>query len=188
MAWIKGWRQWWDLYIPNRNCISLSLGLLSFPSAPLIFLIVATTVVTDNDELRVQYLSFPKVEDSKADVDLVQYTWEIVLFPHCRETFLRVIILHGNGCCFIGFVCHIQWFWKLVHVHEQQITNYYALLWLYMHFDEKILFFFPPGILEVLHCVLVESPEALNIIKEGHIKSIICLLDKHGRNHKVGKD
>ncbi|XP_078504129.1 ryanodine receptor 2 [Lissotriton helveticus] len=41
------------------------------------------------------------------------------------------------------------------------------------------------GILEVLHCVLVESPEALNIIKEGHIKSIIYLLDKHGRNHKV---
>jgi len=43
------------------------------------------------------------------------------------------------------------------------------------------------GILEVLHCVLVESPEALNIIKEGHIKSIISLLDKHGRNHKVTK-
>uniref|UniRef100_A0A8K9UMA6 Ryanodine receptor 2 n=1 Tax=Oncorhynchus mykiss TaxID=8022 RepID=A0A8K9UMA6_ONCMY len=42
------------------------------------------------------------------------------------------------------------------------------------------------GILEVLHCVLVESPEALNIIKEGHIKSIISLLDKHGRNHKGG--
>lgn len=41
------------------------------------------------------------------------------------------------------------------------------------------------GILEVLHCVLVESPEALNIIKEGHIKSIISLLEKHGRNHKV---
>uniref|UniRef100_A0A3Q1EA25 Ryanodine receptor 2 n=1 Tax=Acanthochromis polyacanthus TaxID=80966 RepID=A0A3Q1EA25_9TELE len=41
------------------------------------------------------------------------------------------------------------------------------------------------GILEVLHCVLVESPEALNIIKEGHIRSIISLLDKHGRNHKV---
>lgn len=41
------------------------------------------------------------------------------------------------------------------------------------------------GILEVLHCVLVESPEALNVIKESHIKSIISLLDKHGRNHKV---
>lgn len=41
------------------------------------------------------------------------------------------------------------------------------------------------GILEVLHCVLEESPEALNFIKEAHIKSIIALLDKHGRNHKV---
>ncbi|XP_041921605.1 ryanodine receptor 2 isoform X1 [Alosa sapidissima] len=41
------------------------------------------------------------------------------------------------------------------------------------------------GILEVLHCVLEESPEALNFIKEGHIKSIISLLDKHGRNHKI---
>ncbi|KAK0152167.1 Ryanodine receptor 2 [Merluccius polli] len=41
------------------------------------------------------------------------------------------------------------------------------------------------SILEVLHCVLVESPEALNLIKEGHIKSIISLLDKHGRNYKV---
>ncbi|KAB1263105.1 Ryanodine receptor 2 [Camelus dromedarius] len=35
-----------------------------------------------------------------------------------------------------------------------------------------------------LYSVLVESPEVLNIIKEGHIKSIISLLDKHGRNHK----
>ncbi|XP_035389752.1 ryanodine receptor 2 isoform X2 [Electrophorus electricus] len=41
------------------------------------------------------------------------------------------------------------------------------------------------GILEVVHCVLVESPEALNIIKEAHIRSIISLLDKHGRNRKV---
>lgn len=35
--------------------------------------------------------------------------------------------------------------------------------------------------------MLVEIPEALNIIKEGHIKSIISLLDKHGRNHKVSE-
>uniref|UniRef100_A0A3Q2TD46 Ryanodine receptor 3 n=1 Tax=Fundulus heteroclitus TaxID=8078 RepID=A0A3Q2TD46_FUNHE len=41
------------------------------------------------------------------------------------------------------------------------------------------------GILEVLHCILVESPEALNIIQKGHIKSIISLLYKHGRNHKI---
>lgn len=41
------------------------------------------------------------------------------------------------------------------------------------------------GILEVLHCILIESPEALNIVQRGHIKSIISLLYKHGRNHKV---
>uniref|UniRef100_A0A3Q2Z7H8 Ryanodine receptor 1 n=1 Tax=Hippocampus comes TaxID=109280 RepID=A0A3Q2Z7H8_HIPCM len=41
------------------------------------------------------------------------------------------------------------------------------------------------SILEVLYCVLIESPEVLNIIQESHIKSIISLLDKHGRNHKV---
>lgn len=38
----------------------------------------------------------------------------------------------------------------------------------------------------MLYCVLIESPEVLNIIQENHIKSIISLLDKHGRNHKVG--
>ncbi|KAI4894480.1 hypothetical protein NFI96_026241 [Prochilodus magdalenae] len=41
------------------------------------------------------------------------------------------------------------------------------------------------SILEVLYCILIESPEVLNIIQENHIKSIIALLDKHGRNHKV---
>jgi hypothetical protein len=33
--------------------------------------------------------------------------------------------------------------------------------------------------------MVLESPEALNVIKGGHIQSIISLLDKHGRNHKV---
>ncbi|XP_061915089.1 ryanodine receptor 2-like isoform X1 [Entelurus aequoreus] len=41
------------------------------------------------------------------------------------------------------------------------------------------------GVLEVLHCVLVESPEALNAIKEEHIHSILSFLHKHGCNHKV---
>lgn len=50
---------------------------------------------------------------------------------------------------------------------------------------KKMFLFTVLGILEVIHCVLVESPEALNIIKEEHITSIISLLDKHGRNHKV---
>ncbi|XP_070398109.1 ryanodine receptor 2 isoform X1 [Nothobranchius furzeri] len=42
------------------------------------------------------------------------------------------------------------------------------------------------GVLEVLHCALVESPEALNVVKDGHIQSIISFLQKHGHgNHKV---
>ncbi|KAI5611303.1 ryanodine receptor 3 isoform X3 [Silurus asotus] len=41
------------------------------------------------------------------------------------------------------------------------------------------------GILEALHCILTESPEALNIIQKDHIRSIISLLYKHGRNHKI---
>lgn len=41
------------------------------------------------------------------------------------------------------------------------------------------------GVLEVLQCILLESPEALNVIKESHIHSVIAFLDKHGLNHKV---
>ncbi|XP_041645474.1 ryanodine receptor 2 [Cheilinus undulatus] len=41
------------------------------------------------------------------------------------------------------------------------------------------------GVLEVLQCVLMESPEALNVIKEEHINSVMAFLDKHGLNHKV---
>ena len=39
--------------------------------------------------------------------------------------------------------------------------------------------------LDVLHCVLIDSPEALNMMKEDHIKVIISLLEKHGRDPKV---
>lgn len=41
------------------------------------------------------------------------------------------------------------------------------------------------GMLDVLHCVLIDSPEALNMMKENHIKVIISLLEKHGRDPKV---
>uniref|UniRef100_A0AC34QR18 Ryanodine receptor n=1 Tax=Panagrolaimus sp. JU765 TaxID=591449 RepID=A0AC34QR18_9BILA len=41
------------------------------------------------------------------------------------------------------------------------------------------------GILDVLYCVLTESPEALNMINEEHIKSVISLLEKVGRDPKV---
>lgn len=39
--------------------------------------------------------------------------------------------------------------------------------------------------LDVLGCVLTDSPEALNMMKENHIKVIISLLEKHGRDPKV---
>jgi ryanodine receptor 2 len=41
------------------------------------------------------------------------------------------------------------------------------------------------GVLEVLHCVLIDSPEALNMIKERHIQGIISLLDRNGKDPKV---
>ena len=41
------------------------------------------------------------------------------------------------------------------------------------------------GVLEVLQCVLVDSPEALNMIKEKHIQGIISLLDRNGKDPKV---
>uniref|UniRef100_A0A158P902 Ryanodine receptor 44F n=1 Tax=Angiostrongylus cantonensis TaxID=6313 RepID=A0A158P902_ANGCA len=41
------------------------------------------------------------------------------------------------------------------------------------------------GILDVLYCVLTESPEALNMINECHIRSVISLLEKVGRDPKV---
>jgi ryanodine receptor 2 len=39
--------------------------------------------------------------------------------------------------------------------------------------------------LDVLHCVLIDSPEALNMMRDEHIKVIISLLEKHGRDPKV---
>lgn len=43
----------------------------------------------------------------------------------------------------------------------------------------------PHSYSDVLYCVLTESPEALNTIGEGHIKSVISLLEKVGRDPKV---
>ncbi|XP_070577063.1 ryanodine receptor 2-like isoform X7 [Ptychodera flava] len=41
------------------------------------------------------------------------------------------------------------------------------------------------GVLDVLHCVLTDSPEALKMVKEQHIRSMISQLEKHGRDPKV---
>ena len=39
--------------------------------------------------------------------------------------------------------------------------------------------------MDVLYCILNDSPEALNMMKEEHIKVIISLLEKFGRDPKV---
>ncbi len=39
--------------------------------------------------------------------------------------------------------------------------------------------------MDVLYCILHDSPEALNMMKEEHIKVIISLLEKFGRDPKV---
>lgn len=41
------------------------------------------------------------------------------------------------------------------------------------------------GVLDALHCVLTDSHEALNMIREEHIQTLIRLLDKQGRDPKV---
>uniref|UniRef100_A0AAV2JJ13 Ryanodine receptor 2-like n=1 Tax=Knipowitschia caucasica TaxID=637954 RepID=A0AAV2JJ13_KNICA len=52
--------------------------------------------------------------------------------------------------------------------------------------EEIISYFYKIlGALEVLHFILLESPEAVNMFKEKHIQSIVCFLDRHGYNYKV---
>ena len=41
------------------------------------------------------------------------------------------------------------------------------------------------GMMDVLYCVLNDSPEALNMMQEEHIRVIISLLEKFGRDPKV---
>lgn len=68
-------------------------------SAP-IFLIVATTVATDNEFLC--NICLCQMWKSPKSGDLIQYTWEPVLLPPLQGTILRLMILDGNDCCFIG--------------------------------------------------------------------------------------
>ena len=66
-----------------------------------------------------------------------------------------------------------------------QFAQSYRLDWLVHRLESQMS---SKGVLEVLHCVLIDSPEALNMIKEKHIVTIISLIDKHGRDPKVKKN
>ncbi|XP_053408017.1 ryanodine receptor-like isoform X6 [Mercenaria mercenaria] len=63
-----------------------------------------------------------------------------------------------------------------------QFAQSYRLDWLVHRLESQMS---SKGVLDVLHCVLIDSPEALNMIKEKHIITIISLIDKHGRDPKV---
>ncbi|KAJ8309071.1 hypothetical protein KUTeg_013945 [Tegillarca granosa] len=63
-----------------------------------------------------------------------------------------------------------------------QFAQSYRLDWLVNRLESQQS---SKGVLDVLHCVLIDSPEALNMIKEKHIITIISLIDRHGRDPKV---
>ncbi|XP_072031407.1 LOW QUALITY PROTEIN: ryanodine receptor 2-like [Amphiura filiformis] len=87
--------------------------------------------------------------------------WEDTL-NHLYILLAAMIKDNHNNCALFAQAIRLDW---LIHRLESQQAS--------------------EGVLEVLHCVLVGSPEALNIIKEQHIKSMISQLEKHGRDPKV---
>lgn len=68
------------------------------------------------------------------------------------------------------------------HTNCSQFANSHRLNWLFSRLGSAGE---GTGMLDVLHCVLIDSPEALNVMKEEHIKVIIALLEKYGRDPKV---
>lgn len=70
------------------------------------------------------------------------------------------------------------------HTNCSQFAQAHRLDWLFSRFQSQASGE-GTGMLDVLHCVLTDSPEALNMMKENHIKVIISLLEKHGRDPKI---
>ncbi|RWS25625.1 ryanodine receptor-like protein, partial [Leptotrombidium deliense] len=70
------------------------------------------------------------------------------------------------------------------HTNCAQFAQAHRLDWLFSRLSSQATGE-GSGMLDVLQCVLTDSPEALNMMKENHIKVIISLLEKHGRDPKV---
>ncbi|XP_055318049.1 ryanodine receptor isoform X5 [Sitodiplosis mosellana] len=70
------------------------------------------------------------------------------------------------------------------HTNCAQFANTNRLNWLFSRLGSQASSE-GSGMLDVLHCVLIDSPEALNMMRDEHIKVIISLLEKHGRDPKV---
>ncbi|KAL0274261.1 UNVERIFIED_CONTAM: hypothetical protein PYX00_006731 [Menopon gallinae] len=70
------------------------------------------------------------------------------------------------------------------HTNCKEFANSNRLNWLFSRLGSQASGE-GTGMLDVLHCVLIDSPEALNMMRDEHIKVIISLLEKHGRDPKV---
>ena len=66
------------------------------------------------------------------------------------------------------------------HTNCSQFAQASRLNWLFSKLGGE-----GAGMMDVLYCILNDSPEALNMMKEEHIKVIISLLEKFGRDPKV---
>ena len=66
------------------------------------------------------------------------------------------------------------------HTNCSQFAQASRLNWLFSKLGGE-----GAGMMDVLYCILNDSPEALNMMKETHIKVIISLLEKFGRDPKV---
>lgn len=66
------------------------------------------------------------------------------------------------------------------HTNCSQFAQAQRLNWLFSKLGGE-----GAGMMDVLYCILNDSPEALNMMKEEHIKVIISLLEKFGRDPKV---
>ena len=63
-----------------------------------------------------------------------------------------------------------------------QFAQRLRLDWLFSRLDKQQS---AKGVLDVLHCILTHSPEALNMIREAHIETIVCMLDRQGRDERI---
>jgi len=66
------------------------------------------------------------------------------------------------------------------HTNCSQFAQAQRLNWLFSKLGGE-----GAGMMDVLYCVLNDSPEALNMMQEEHIRVIISLLEKFGRDPKV---
>ncbi|KAL5285595.1 hypothetical protein ACFFRR_007348 [Megaselia abdita] len=93
----------------------------------------------------------------------VGQSWDLISTYLCQ---LLAAIIQGN------------------HTNCAQFANTNRLNWLFSRLGSQASSE-GSGMLDVLHCVLIDSPEALNMMRDEHIKVIISLLEKHGRDPKV---